>query len=74
MKIYNHDEKHGRVNGELDLGNLSVDQLDVLQKVICFLQDQEVSSRYHSIVLADNYSIYYDEEDGESNVIWENVQ
>ena len=73
MKIYNYDEKHKKILGELNLGNLSAESLDVLQKVICFLQDQEVFNEYNYVVMADSHSIYHDE-DGTSFMIWEDVQ
>lgn len=67
MKLFNYDDKHQNVNGELNLGALTPDEEKLLGKVIAFLGEQGLTSRYHGLVLAESFDRKVDEE-GESSI------
>jgi len=63
MKLFLYDEKHEAVHGELDLGKLNSDQIVFLQKIVKFLDEQGVTSRYRQLKIADNYTVEGDYEE-----------
>jgi hypothetical protein len=71
MKLFIYDEKHERVNGELDLGDISDTENQLLEKVIAFLDKENITDRYGSLELANGYSYYADFEDEFPVVLWE---
>lgn len=54
MKLFSYDEKHHRVNAELDLGELSLEQLELVNKIIDFIDARGITNRYSSLKLADS--------------------
>lgn len=71
MKLYVHDEKHQNVNGELNLGEVSEKEAAMIKKIMDFLGEQGMSHRYARLVLANNYTVTYDKEDGFPTVKFE---
>ena len=60
MKLYLHDEKHDRINASLDLGSLSAEQNKIVQRIIYFLNNDEITT-HCELVLAENATASYDE-------------
>lgn len=69
MKLFIHDEKHEQINGSLELGNLSVESLALLEKIVEFLDSEGITDRYKRLVFADGYKQTYP--DGESLIEFE---
>lgn len=68
MKLFNYDEKHERVNGELDLGELTPSESKLLDKIVAWMGDQGFTSRYQQLEIAERYEVDYDHDAGESFV------
>ncbi len=60
MKLFHHDDKHDRINGELDLGDISFKEQQLLKQVIAFLAQQGVTNRRQNVTLAKTYSVHCD--------------
>jgi hypothetical protein len=63
VKLFNFDNKHEWVNGELDLGIITESEKALLQKVIDFLEIEGITNRYKTLMLAEKYSIDFVEDD-----------
>lgn len=70
MKLFNYDEKHERVNGELDLGELTPSESKLLDKIVAWMGDQGFTSRYQQLEIAERYEVDYDHDAGESFVLF----
>lgn len=58
MKLFNFDEKHQQVNGEVDLGSLTQKERELVEKVLAFIPQD----RYQSYILASSFTQIYNEE------------
>lgn len=70
MKLFLHDEKHDRVNAELDLGEIAETEKVLLEKVIKFSGDNHITSRYNRLIMATSYREFYDEKDDFREIIF----
>ncbi len=70
MNLYYYDDKHAFINGTLDLGPLTEEQLALLSKVIIFLDQNYITNRYKRLILAESYKSEYDSESGTSEIIF----
>ncbi len=61
MKLFIYDEKHDRVNGVLDLGSLAKNEEEIVEKIIEWLDMEEITTRYHRLVLAESFKMVIDE-------------
>lgn len=57
MKLYLYDQKHERVDAEMDVENI-----EEVQRIIDFLWQHDVLNRYQSLTLAKSYRTVYIEE------------
>ena len=69
MKLFNYDEKHQRVNAELDLGELSLKELELINKIIDFIDERGITNRYNTLELADSWNYVRDEGDYGEEII-----
>ncbi len=72
MKLFIHDEKHERINGELDLGEITDKEKELIQKTIDFLESNEITNRYCQLKLANKAVVEYQE--GEPEVIFDDFR
>lgn len=63
MKLFIHDEKHEQVIAELDLGKLSASEIDLIDIIIRFLDNECITTRYCNLVLAESYDKVICDED-----------
>lgn len=68
MKLFIYNEKDETVNGEIDLGTISITEVALLEKVFEWLGYKGITNSYHDLVLADNFHQTY--EDGESIIVF----
>ena len=61
MNLYLHDEKHEQIIGTASLGNLSVEQIEMVQNIIRFLDEYKITTRYKQLVLAKSVEVSWDE-------------
>jgi len=71
MKLFHYDDKHDRVLGEIDLGRLSESEEVLLRRVLDWLDYQQVTTRYSSLMLAEAARTEYDEENGFERVYFD---
>lgn len=72
MKLFYYDLKHNEIHDELELGNLTKDQEDLVDKIIEFLNENEIlDGRYKNLILAQNITKEYDPETGFSELMIE---
>lgn len=57
MKLFLHDEKHDQIISEEDFGELTKDEVRLLEKAFSFLEKHHILNRYKKCVLADTYTI-----------------
>lgn len=55
MKLFLYDVKHENVFGEKDLGNLTPSEIELLERVVEFLEEKEILSRYRTIRVAESW-------------------
>lgn len=60
MKLFAYDEKHESVNQYVDLGELTNDQIKLVDKIINSLEALGFSDRYRRLVLAESYEIKFE--------------
>ena len=66
MKLFLYDEKHQQLIDNLDLGNLSNEEIAQINKIIDFLEDNHILDRYKNLTLANKAEVQY--EDGEPSL------
>lgn len=62
MKLFIYDGKHEQIIGELDLGNLDINDKCLVRDIVTFLDKQGFTDRYKQLVLAKSYKETKDEE------------
>lgn len=65
MKLFLYDDKHDHVFGELDLGVVSPETNELIEKIISFLEENGITDRYKNIVLGQSYTRELDPETDE---------
>ncbi len=70
MKLYYYDAKHEFVIGELELGELTDNEMNIVDSVIEFFAEKNLlDGRYHAALLADGHRIVV--EDGEPTLVFD---
>ena len=69
MQLFVHDEKHDQIVGTLDLGDITVDEMILVEKIIRYLDTKQITTRYKRLVLAEKYTLII--EDEEPNITFE---
>lgn len=59
MKVFAVDEKHSSVNAELDLGDISVHERELIGQVLSFINEKQ--SRYNQYALGNTAEVKWDE-------------
>lgn len=73
MKLFLFDTKHQQVVGSLEVGKLCTTEVELINKVIAFLEDQQITDgRYKNLALADDIEIVY--EDNEPELVIRNAR
>lgn len=73
MKLFLYDTKHQKVDAALDLGDLKESDIALVNKVLAFALDNELTDGlYRSLTLADDIDVMYDE--GEPQLVIRGVQ
>jgi hypothetical protein len=70
MKVFIHDTKHDRVIGEHSIGYPGVEAYEKIKGLVTFL-NENVTTRYNTLVVAKSYSTKYDEENGFSEIVFD---
>ena len=65
MKLFIYDSKHSNILGELDLGSISAETEEVVDKIINFLDETEFTTRYKEMTVANGVGKKFDEDSGE---------
>lgn len=61
MKIFRIDEKHNSVNGELDLGDISPREQELIEKALSYVNENQ--SRYNQYELGNAAEIKWEDGD-----------
>lgn len=69
MNLYIHDEKHEQIVGELNLGEITEKEKEIIRKICDFLEEKAITNRYKSLVLAESYEVKND--DGEPLIVFD---
>lgn len=56
MKVYLYNSVNEEVNGELDIGNVTENELKLLNMVFEFLDNSHITKKYWNFVVANDYS------------------
>jgi len=72
MKLFIHDQKHEKINGELDLGEINDKEKELVEKTIAFLETNNITNRYCQLRLANKAVVEY--QDGEPEVIFDDFR
>lgn len=64
MKLFYYDRKHELIHDQLNLGDLSIKEQELIEKIISFLKKTGITDgRYKDLILDDNLVINpHDEE------------
>lgn len=68
-KLFFHDDKHQNVHAEMELGDLTVENKELLEKVFEFLRANHVLDRYRELTIAESFHEHW--EDGEKQLSFE---